>query len=331
MNKNKLITPKGIYHIKGRKKGPIFCVLAGIHGDEIFGIKIVEKILKDFNLDQKKSGKTYASNLINGELYIGFGNPAAIKKGTRSVIPNTDLNRSFQLSTLEKSANKDDSPATIRARELLPILSNTDILIDLHSTHTKSTPFICLGNTTKKHASIYKNIAVPYVLTDPDCILPKDIGLPELGTTDYAVNTQGDSSWNKEKYSINTGIGFAYESGCKKNMQRLNIIQSEIYQIMYETNLLIKKPKFLSKKNNTLAKKRLYKLTTIVRKKGKGKFKFKPGLEKGWINITKGDCIGEYTRTKKKILATHTGKLLFQKKNSDMTIGSSLCYMATQV
>ena len=331
MTKNNLTVPRGIYHIKGRNNGPIFCLLAGIHGDELFGIKIIKKILKDFNLDQEKSGKTYNSNFINGELYIGFGNPAAIAKRTRSVTPNTDLNRSFQFSTLKNPTNKNDSSATLRARELLPILSSVDILIDLHSTHTKSTPFICLGNTTQNHTSIYKNIDVPYILTDPDCILSKDIGLPELGTTDYVVNTQGGGNWNKEKYSINTGIGFAYESGYKKNMQRLKIIQNEIYQIMYETMTLVNKPNLLYKKNNYANIKQTYKLTAIVRKELQGKFKFKHGLEVGWVNITKGDYIEEYTKTKNKIFATHTGKLLFQKKNSDMATGSSLCYIATRI
>ena len=327
----KILVPKNVYHIKGQKNGPVFFVLAGVHGDEIFGIEVVKEILKDFKLSDKMSGRTYRNKLINGELYIGFGNPEAIARKVRATSPSADLNRAFQLSKLKQKKSNNDPPHIIRAKELLPILSSTDFLIDLHSTHTKSEPFICLGDTTKYHSSIYEDINVQYVLTDPDWILPKDIGLTELGTTDYVVNTKGGSEWNRKKYSLNTGIGFAYESGHKKNFERLKIIQEEIYQIMYKTRLLIEKPAMLHTKKKKYKRKYTYKLTAIIKKNFDNEFRFQPGLEVGWVDIKKGDCIGEYSKINKRIIAPCTGKLLFQKEPKDMQIDSSLCYIATKI
>ncbi len=330
----KIIIPNGVYHIKGSKTGPRLFLLSGIHGNEVIGIKVIKKIIQDFNLDKLPSGQTYQNNDIQGELFIGYGNIEAIKINKRSTDNNIDLNRVFQPDfIINNQIIKNSSYEIKRAKELLPLLLKTDILIDLHNTYKKSIAFVCLEKNKKQHSLLYNYLDVEHILTDPQNILSSDLNYKSLGTTDYVVNTHTKSSWNKARYNIPNGIGLAYEIGGaekKQNIKLINKVYNELYNIMYTIKVLSKKnlKKENKKKNNTP---KVYSLIFVIKKKYSEKFIFSKKFEKGWCKIKKGDCLGKYINIGKKEISLFEGVVVFQKNHQDMTTGLAMCYIAKKI
>lgn len=317
--------PEGIYHIKGSNGGPNVFVLGGTHGDEIIGVGVVKKILADFGLSNKESGGTYESDRIQGNFFVGFGNPKAIEKGTRVVEEGFDLNRSFQINELEAEPKENDHYSLNRARALFTLFRETDLLIDLHSTHAKSVPFVCVGNSTPYHEDVYASVPVEYVLIDPDNVLPKDVGKDKLGTTDYAVNKFGGSKWSEKKYGKKKGIAFAYESGSKYDVGKIDAVRDTVYQIMQKIGSLNGNK---VQSQGIKYDKKIYKLADIIKARYDGGFEFEKGLKEGWVDVKRGATIGTYFQNGEKELMPQEGKLLFQKEKTNVEKGESLCYVA---
>jgi len=99
--------------------GPTVTVLGGIHGDEHLGVAVVELLLKE---DPN-------SLVERGSLYLGIGNPEAVEIGKRFVPGDYDINRSFG-DVFDKKKN---SRAAGRAKLLMPLLEESDVIIDLHA------------------------------------------------------------------------------------------------------------------------------------------------------------------------------------------------------
>lgn len=156
---------EGINEIIGKENGPTSIILAGVHGDEICGIKAFEKILPTLQIKK-------------GRVLFGYGNPRGIELGKR--LTDTNLNRMFKdedlLSEKEKSSYEYK-----RAQFLKKYFSEADALLDVHASNTEnSRPFIiCEANA--------KNIAE---------YLPVDLSVSgfdeiEPGGTDYYMNSIG--------------------------------------------------------------------------------------------------------------------------------------------
>ena len=319
--------PKDIWRIKGKKGGPSVVVLGGVHGDEIVGIEVIKKLLDYFGLESSKSGKTYTNNDILGDLYLGFGNPEAIKKKTRGSGKGPDLNRSFQIEDLERREKKDDSLDLKRARKLFPLLKETDYLFDLHSTPASSEPFICMGEYYSENDSLYSEIPVKYILTDPDNILSRDFNKKELGTTDYIVNTFGGGKWSFKKYGKKRGVGFAYESGFKEDFKNIEIVFETILRLLNQIGLI------KSKKNSFLKiKQTIYKLSMLIKVKENEGFHFNKKFKKTWSFVKRGEIIGEYDKSGNKEISPIEGRILFQKENTaNLKKGETLFYIATLI
>jgi len=315
--------PNNIYHIKGNNGGPNVMVLGGTHGDEVVGVEVVRKLLDFFGV-KGESGKTYENEIISGNLYLGFGNPEAIKKGTRGAGVGPDLNRSFQIDELNTPASEDDRYDLVRARELFPLLENMDYLFDLHSTYTPSEPFICMGNYNSENQNLYNVVPSKYILADPDNVLPKDFNKKELGTTDYVVNTSGGSDWSVKKYGKRKGVAFAYESGSKEDLGKSDKVFETVLLLLGEISLLNNK-RDLAENN----KQEVYKLSKIIKANNTGKFSFYDEFKDGWVAVKKGNAIGFYSESNQKEIAPCEGRLLFQKEKDGFDKGESLCYLAT--
>ena len=106
-----------IHVLRGKKPGPVLCVLAAIHGDEINGVEIIKLLLKKISMDNL-SGTLIAAPIINiyGFLYQ-----------TRYLMDRRDLNRSFPGYETGSLA------ARLAHLVMKDIISHATRIIDLHT------------------------------------------------------------------------------------------------------------------------------------------------------------------------------------------------------
>src|SRR3954462_1268560 len=112
--------------------GPHAAVLALMHGNEIAGPIVLDRLLR--------SGLQPA----RGKLSFGFVNLAAFgqfdpRRPTASRFLDEDLNRVWDRSILDGPRH---SQELARAREILPFIETVDVLLDLHSMLWPSEPLM---------------------------------------------------------------------------------------------------------------------------------------------------------------------------------------------
>jgi len=119
----------GLKVIDSQKPGPTITIMAGVHGDELCGIKAFKKIIPQIKLKK-------------GKVYFILGNLKAIKLNKRQHQAN--LNRMFKDDSLIDAKTK-LAYEYKRSREIMPYLDDSDALLDIHSAMNKdSIPFaIC--------------------------------------------------------------------------------------------------------------------------------------------------------------------------------------------
>ena len=191
---------------RGVRSGKTLTIMGGVHGNELLGIKVVEWLKRKM-----------AANKCDfaGQLICGVGNPAAAETGTRATHPEFDLNRCFNVT---RRANVSHSYEERRAEELAPLLSATDILIDLHSTNKPSSPFLRLaGHVCEEHMRLASHLSLgaATILLDPDYT----IGGGKVATTDEFVGFSG-------------GIGICYETGHADDLSALPNVKREIASLL---------------------------------------------------------------------------------------------------
>jgi len=164
-------------HIKGKQPGEISVILAGVHGNEVCGIKAIEELLP-----------TLAIN--NGEVIIGWGNPRAIEKCSRQFQAN--LNRMFkdkkEILKADRSSFEYD-----RAQLIKLYLNQASALLDIHACSTpNSRPFIICEKNARE---IVQYLPFNLIVSGFDRIQP--------GGTDYYMNKIG-----RVGICIECGYGF---------------------------------------------------------------------------------------------------------------------------
>ncbi|MGC6510945.1 MAG: hypothetical protein ACON4U_21195 [Myxococcota bacterium] len=103
-----------------------------IHGDETGSLPAVIKVIQKLKNKEIQFG---------GRLCISLGNPEAARKAVRYL--ESDLNRVFLDTNLQTHEAR-------RARTLMPIFNQADILLDLHQTILKTqNPFYIFPKSTK--------------------------------------------------------------------------------------------------------------------------------------------------------------------------------------
>jgi len=154
---------EAIITLEGSRAGPTVAVFAGVHGNELAGIRVVNYLRRNIELTA-------------GTLHLVYGNPRAIDAQTRFVEKN--LNRCFQ-----ESALSGDTYEEKRAVTLMQLLDTCDALLDLHAynePHGEATPFVI---TEENAFSLVSQFDVSYVITGIDAI--------EKGGTDAYMSNQG--------------------------------------------------------------------------------------------------------------------------------------------
>jgi predicted deacylase len=110
-------TPTPVLIAHGAEPGPVLCLTAALHGDELNGIEIVRRVL--YNIDPAVlSGTVVGVPIVNLQ---GF------RRGSRYLVDRRDLNRYFP-------GNPNGSSASRLAHSFFTqVVSHCDALVDLHT------------------------------------------------------------------------------------------------------------------------------------------------------------------------------------------------------
>ncbi|MBT8138648.1 MAG: succinylglutamate desuccinylase/aspartoacylase family protein [Gammaproteobacteria bacterium] len=139
-----------VHIVHGKKAGPVVFVSAAIHGDEINGIEIIRRVLKNKSLS-RLSGTLICVPIVN---VYGFFNH------TRYLPDGRDLNRSFPGS---KSGSLAARVARIFAEEIVDKATHG---IDLHTgaNHRANLPHIRANLDSEECAKLAKAFGSPVVI-----------------------------------------------------------------------------------------------------------------------------------------------------------------------
>ena len=146
-----------IHQLDSGMPGPHVMISSVVHGNELCGAIAVDHILQN-NVRPLKGKLSLA--FMNVDAYLSFDpdNPSA------SRYLDEDFNR---LWTKEVLAGNRDSTELRRARKVLPILDKVDLLLDIHSMQTATTPLMMAGPL------------------DKGCEFARKLGIPEVVVMDF--------------------------------------------------------------------------------------------------------------------------------------------------
>lgn len=195
-----------VHVIRGKRPGPILCVTAAIHGDEVNGVEIVRRLLKKAVL-KKISGTLIVIPIVNiyGFLYQD-----------RYLMDRRDLNRSFPGSQKGSLAGR---LAHLLSSE---IITKSTHIIDLHtgSLYRSNLPQIRADIDVKGTRSMAKYFNAPVILHSPQ----------RVGSLRHYANTlsipfilyEAGEALRFDEFSIKSGI-----KGILNVMQHLKMIPKE--------------------------------------------------------------------------------------------------------
>ena len=156
----------------GKNPGKTTVILAGIHGNEVCGVKAFDEIIPKLEI-------------VSGKVYFIYANLEAIKQNKRFIEKN--LNRCFFEEQLEDIKNTLEGST---AREIIHYLESADFLLDIHSSNNpKTIPFVICDEKLIPYSNIFDANIVTYNW-DPF----------EPGSTDNYMNKR-----NKPAFCIECG------------------------------------------------------------------------------------------------------------------------------
>jgi succinylglutamate desuccinylase len=293
--KNQTKRNRIIGKIEGAKTEPTIVFFAGIHGNEKAGVYALQKVFKQLIKEH-----------IKGTIYGILGNLEALDKNQRYI--DEDLNRLWTKSQIDvlKTA-KTLNIEQIQQIELFNILkeilkthSGALYFIDLHTTSSKTLPFITINDAiiNRKFSNLFP---VPIVLGIEEYLNgPLLSYINELGY----VSLGFESGQHDESVSIQNSIAFInlalVFTGLIKKENSLNYSE--------HCNQLKKE----SKQNITI-----FEVVYLHRIQAKHHFKMLEGF-KSFQNIKKGVLLAHNNSTK--ILSKHNGNIfmpLYQKQGNE--------------
>ena len=119
-----------VHSVRSLHPGPRLIILGAVHGNETCGTRAIERVLGEI-----ESG---ALHIVRGTVtFVPVTNALAYHRGQR--IGDRNLNRNLR-PTAEPQDNEDRI-----ANVLCPLLAQHDVLLDLHSFHSRGEPFLMLG------------------------------------------------------------------------------------------------------------------------------------------------------------------------------------------
>jgi predicted deacylase len=112
-----IAAPTPVLVINGANPGPVLCLTAAIHGDELIGIEVVRRVL--YSID--------ASQLSGALIGVPIVNLQGFRRSSRYLPDRRDLNRYFPGNTYGSSASR------IAYSFFNEIVLRCDALVDLHT------------------------------------------------------------------------------------------------------------------------------------------------------------------------------------------------------
>ncbi|HEX2494416.1 MAG TPA: succinylglutamate desuccinylase/aspartoacylase family protein [Steroidobacter sp.] len=111
------VSPAPVMVVNGKGPGPVLCLTAAVHGDELNGIEVIRRVLDDVDLEE-----------LNGAVIgVPIVNIQGFYRGTRYLPDRRDLNRYFP-------GNARGSAATRMAHSFFTeVVRHCSALIDLHT------------------------------------------------------------------------------------------------------------------------------------------------------------------------------------------------------
>ena len=111
------VVPVPVIVLNGKGPGPVLCLTAAVHGDELNGIEVTRRVLDDVDLEE-----------LNGAVIgVPIVNIQGFYRGTRYLPDRRDLNRYFP-------GNPKGSAATRMAHSFFTdVVKHCSALIDLHT------------------------------------------------------------------------------------------------------------------------------------------------------------------------------------------------------
>ncbi|KAG7378489.1 hypothetical protein PHYBOEH_000343 [Phytophthora boehmeriae] len=201
--------------------GPNVTLVGGVHGNERIGAVVLDALRLALQNEAPLSAANGLFPLISrGSLTLVYGNPKALKLGTRGSEPHADLNRCFPRDLLTVEPDETFSYEQLRAKELAPIFASSDLLVDIHSTNKASPPFVRLAGHEKVPPQLLRisdRFPTRILLLDPKYL----IGDGKVALTDEFVG-------------VNGGMGICYESGLASDMsqEKVDNIMRTVLQIL---------------------------------------------------------------------------------------------------
>jgi predicted deacylase len=112
-----IATPTPVLIVNGARKGPVLCLTAALHGDELNGIEIVRRVL--YNL--------VPADLVGSVVGVPIVNLQGFRRSSRYLTDRRDLNRYFPGNPLGSSASR------IAYSFFTEVISHCDALVDIHT------------------------------------------------------------------------------------------------------------------------------------------------------------------------------------------------------
>lgn len=290
----------GILKIVGSNAGPTIVVFGGVHGNELTGIEVVQKMRSIF----VGEGRDLPERIEHGTLYLILGNPKAIAQNSRGSYDHADLNRCFTLDA-DWSNKTDKTYEQVRARELAEILLTADVSIDLHAMNKPSVPFLCC-TADKAHEKIYRWFDCDRVLADPRHILGG-----EVVTTDEFVDANG-------------GVGICYETGMSSDVSRVDEVMRNVMNVLRDQGMIDEQ--VVSRTQTTRS---VYELVSVLNLTHVG-FRYADDRGAGSFEaFARGDTIGYVGNDP--IIAEFDGVIVFPKLPEFQALGKPIVYLAKRI
>lgn len=185
-----IATPTPVLIVNGAKPGPVLCLTAALHGDELNGIEVVRRIL--YNLDPEVlSGTVIGVPIVNLQ---GF------HRSSRYLTDRRDLNRFFPGNPQGSSASR------IAYSFFQEVISHCNALVDLHtgSFHRTNMPQLRADLSNPKIVELTQGFGATVVLKSRGAVgtlrrAAADAGIP-------AVTLEAGESMRLQEASVKHGV-----------------------------------------------------------------------------------------------------------------------------
>ncbi len=197
-------SPTPILIVNGSKPGPVLCLTAALHGDELNGIEIVRRVLYDIE----------AESLVGSVIGVPIVNLEGFRRTSRYLTDRRDLNRFFPGNPRGSSA------ARIAHSFFTEVISHCDALVDLHtgSFHRTNLPQLRADVTKPNVVALTQGFGSTVVLQSSGGIGTLRRAAVEAGIP--AVTLEAGESMRLQENAVDHGV-----RGIRTLMHKLGMLE----------------------------------------------------------------------------------------------------------